>query len=119
MQFYLSTRNSLCYGQQRKAPPYLNPAFAVSAEEFANASHRSCLRPRSVAQNKMRRRKAEVHSVRGNECVYSQTKQGKERTQLESANSEVERYEELLREIFHEIDTSVARKITKALVCLN
>lgn len=52
------------------------------------------------------------------ECFYSQTKQDKERTQLESANSKVDRYEQLLREISQEVDVSVARKITKALVCL-
>ncbi|KAJ5555966.1 hypothetical protein N7513_003608 [Penicillium frequentans] len=49
------------------------------------------------------------------ECVYSQSRQDKERTQLESAISEVDRYEELLREISQEVDVSVARKITKAL----
>ncbi|KAJ5901057.1 hypothetical protein N7504_007050 [Penicillium tannophilum] len=49
------------------------------------------------------------------ECFYSQTKQDKERTQLESANSKVDRYEQLLREISQEVDVSVARKITKAL----
>ncbi|KAJ6016984.1 hypothetical protein N7451_000363 [Penicillium sp. IBT 35674x] len=48
-------------------------------------------------------------------CVYSQSRQDKERTQLESANSEIDRYEALLREISQEVDVSVARKITKAL----
>ncbi|KAJ6003148.1 hypothetical protein N7451_005695 [Penicillium sp. IBT 35674x] len=48
-------------------------------------------------------------------CVYSQSKQDRERQQLESAYREVDRYEELLREISQEVDVSVARKIMKAL----
>ncbi|KAJ5982810.1 hypothetical protein N7451_012910 [Penicillium sp. IBT 35674x] len=49
------------------------------------------------------------------DCLYSESKQDKDRKQLESANREVDRYEELLREVAQEVDVSVARKISKAL----
>ncbi|KAJ5982206.1 hypothetical protein N7451_012306 [Penicillium sp. IBT 35674x] len=58
---------------------------------------------------------AQCASAGVDECVYSQSQQDKERKQLESANSEVDRYEGLLREISQEVDVSVARKISKAL----
>lgn len=51
-------------------------------------------------------------------CVYSQSKQDRERQQLESAYREVDRYKELLRKISQEVDVSVAKTIMKALVCL-
>jgi hypothetical protein len=51
------------------------------------------------------------------DCVYSESKRIQERKALEFANQEADRYARLLREISKEVDTPVAEKIMKALVC--
>lgn len=50
-------------------------------------------------------------------CIYPESKKSQERRELELAKQKVDRYDRLLREIYEEVDKSVAKKITKALVC--
>jgi hypothetical protein len=48
-------------------------------------------------------------------CVYSGTKIEQERMQLESAKAKIEAYEKLLRDIYHRVEASIAKRIENVL----
>lgn len=50
-------------------------------------------------------------------CIYSEPKRYRQRTELELAKQKTDRYERLLQEIYHEVESPVAEKIGRALVC--
>lgn len=50
-------------------------------------------------------------------CTYSESKKNRDRKELERAKQKASRYERLLRELGHDVEPSVAKKIERALVC--
>lgn len=50
-------------------------------------------------------------------CVYSESKNVRERKELKWTARKADRYETLLREISHEVELPVAKRIQRALVC--
>lgn len=52
-------------------------------------------------------------------CTYSKSKRDRERIELELAKEKNDRYERLLREVSHEVELPLAKKIDSALVCFN
>lgn len=79
---------------------------------------------RACDQCRLRKSKCDGHMACGQcasadlVCVYSESKRDRVRNELELVKQKADSYERILREISHEVELPVAKKIGKALVRL-